>query len=167
MILIRDALSPSLLEEVLVESKEKASQSVWMVSDLAWDEDVKTFSSGTCVHTPVSKGLEVLILEELKDVLPRCKTYSTMHYYWLKNSSIPSHTDRGNNRVFGCTIYLNQMWKPEYGGLFLYKEKNNLKVITPEYNSLVINDEYESHMVTPINPYTPYPRVTLQIWGLN
>ena len=56
---------------------------------------------------------------------------------------------------FGFNFYLNDHWKTEYGGLFLYKEAESTqgRFVEPIPNRLVINEKDDWHSVSQIiNP---------------
>ena len=59
-------------------------------------------------------------------------------HFSLPNSHIPWHID---NHKTGITIFLNNDWDLDHGGLFLYKDRDNndnIKAILPEKNKVVI-----------------------------
>ena len=59
-------------------------------------------------------------------------------HFLLPNSHIPWHID---NHKTGITIFLNNDWDLDHGGLFLYKDRDNndnIKAILPEKNKIVI-----------------------------
>ena len=60
------------------------------------------------------------------------------YYFSLPISHIPWHID---NHKTGITIFLNNDWDLDHGGLFLYKDRDNndnIKAILPEKNKVVI-----------------------------
>ena len=91
-------------------------------------------------------------------------TLHYQYYIWDKLSGIDMHNDSGHD--FGATLYLNGQWNPNWGGLFVWEDKDEkeLKIICPKQNMLVIADEGEDHMVTTISPYAEEDRITIQIW---
>ena len=44
-------------------------------------------------------------------------------------------------------------------------EDEDVNVIVPTRNTLVVNDQKERHLVTTISSQAMFPRVTIQIWG--
>ena len=90
--------------------------------------------------------------------------YSTtyLNYYkWLPGSFIPFHNDDSSS--LASTIYLNESWDKDYGGLFLYEQDTEIKGYFPKYNSAVINKNNVSHSTSIISPTAP-KRETLQIF---
>ena len=71
------------------------------------------------------------------------------------------------NYKFGATLYLNDVWDLNWGGIFVWKpnDSNTMKAIAPTHNTLVVNDESELHFVTPISYNTDTFRVTMQIFA--
>ena len=91
-------------------------------------------------------------------------TYTTTYvnyYKWLPGSFIPFHNDESSS--LASTIYLNESWDKDYGGLFLYEEEQEIKGYVPKYNSAVINKNNVSHSTSIISPTAP-KRETLQIF---
>lgn len=90
--------------------------------------------------------------------------FDTYMYVWGKGSNIPVHND--GEYVSGATIYLNKRWGYKDGGIFLYENKiqNKIEAIIPKFNTCIINDKHESHLVTSVNYNSDEPRITLQIW---
>ena len=78
------------------------------------------------------------------------------------NSRINFHNDTGKG--YGITIYMNDVWDPDYGGWFVWQDNNTQewKTILPQRNLMVVNDIQEFHSVTPVSQQN---RFTLQIWG--
>ena len=85
-------------------------------------------------------------------------------------AGIANHND--SHVGLGATLYLNKFWDINWGGLFVWKDKDEkkeykLNAIFPKQNMLIINDECELHLVTPTAATIPYPRITIQIWYEN
>jgi len=102
---------------------------------------------------------------DLKKHLPPYSSLGIQYYLWPEGSNISTHDDRGD-RLAGATIYLNPEWHPDMGGLFVWTdgESQELKVLCPRMNMMVINDKYEDHLVTPITSACKEMRATVQIW---
>jgi hypothetical protein len=65
------------------------------------------------------------------------------------------HRDRIGNEIdyVGFVLYLDNQWKTEYGGLFLYKsafDDSQGVFVEPKPNRLVVNDRDDWHSVTMI-----------------
>ena len=70
---------------------------------------------------------------------------------------------------YNGTIYLNEKWDSNDGGVFLYKDSQTkeIKGVEPTYNTMVVNtgtetDPHNWHCVTCIVPGTIKKRVTIQ-----
>ena len=135
----------------------------WTSSNLCWPLILTEMSNGPVYTSSLNKQLVTLVSNEIKHLLPKHDSLYMAHYLWDKNSSISVHND--DIHLFGATIYLNRHWDIRYGGLFVYFEDNQWKTFLPNFNSLVLNDEFQDHMVTIISPNIPEFRHTIQIWG--
>lgn len=83
-------------------------------------------------------------------------------YIWTNSSYIPWHDDGAYSA--GLTIYLNNDWDLNWGGLFLYKDKDEeIKSIAPKKNRAVLQEGGVPHSVTLTTKQADY-RYTLQIF---
>ena len=143
---------------------EKNVASYMWKTNLSWDSSI------------VEKGGQVSILdlketifcEQIKQqylnlkLLPSLKSFHPQVYVWQRGSHIPWHDDYSRNKDYaGSTIYLNVEWDINSGGLFLYKEDNQIKAEVPEYNKMIFLEKIE-HAVTMITPSSPNVRITMQ-----
>ena len=108
----------------------------------------------------ILKIKDLKAMPEFKNVKIKNTAYNL--YIWDRGSYIPFHSDKGNK--FSATIYLNDVWDENDGGIFLYKENNEIKAILPEYNKIIVNNKFLEHSVSMIVPTAEHPRVTMQIF---
>jgi hypothetical protein len=162
----KNVLSVETLDQIKRETIEKFHQQCWSPSSLFWEKNLLEGIQGDCLSTMASDDLHKNIIDEIKHILPKCSKTIVQHYVWAKNSGIAVHNDGGF--FFGATIYMNASWDINHGGIFLWKESegSEYKVILPEFNTLVLNDEQQNHIVTPVSAYCNEPRITIQIWGV-
>ena len=164
MQIIKNVLSNSVLHECKLERENLSKEKVWGPSDLFWNDDIRVGVTGSCSITLVSEALCKKIIESIQYVVPACDAIHLQHYIWHKYSSISKHCD--GIYKWGATIYLNENWDMNHGGIFIWKDCNKeLHALCPEYNTMVLNTEAEDHLVTMITPTAPENRVTIQIWG--
>tara|TARA_B100000131_G_scaffold260644_1_gene256540 strand:+ start:118 stop:621 length:504 start_codon:yes stop_codon:yes gene_type:complete len=166
MRVIDNVLSDDLISRCREEVDIKISNNemCWASSSLLWSEKVREGVTGSCLASLTSEEINESIIEEILPHVPDdVKQISTRYYIWQPNSGIAIHDD-GSYR-FGATIYLNPEWHPNYGGWFIWRDKDidEWKVILPIENTMVVNIDKEEHLVTPVtqNQF----RVTVQIWG--
>lgn len=147
--------------EILSASKEFR----WGVGSYLWPENVKINVSGSVVELIANPTLRDLIIQDIENIIPPVDDISVKFYAWQKNSGISWHRDA--HAKFGATIYLNEQWDINDGGLFVYEDGGMLKAHLPTFNTMVINDNQTSHMVTPVSPFAKHDRYTIQIFGVN
>ena len=99
------------------------------------------------------------------------KEYSVMNYVATRLSYIPWHNDIPYNE--GITIYLNEYWEPDWGGMYLYMEDVNTNKISgfiPKFNTAIHNTKKEGngifHGVSLISLGSQCPRVSIQVFPL-
>ena len=168
MKLFNNVLTENLLSDIRMDISEAHDEEAWK-SSFAWRYGLTTGFFSNCLSHSIEGEMKERILVEIGSFLPKCEEYILQYYVWQQHSGIAVHDDSG--KVFGATIYLNDTWQPENGGIFLYKDKEKpgpeWTALLPEHNTMVINDNKEKHMVTSVSPYTTDLRYTIQIWGVN
>jgi len=164
MKIIPNLLDKKTLKLIKKDFENKSKIACWGVSKFTWDENIKEFSIGQINQCLIDDDICSRIESCLKPYVKKYKKIVIQHFIWHPLSNISLHND--NAYLFGATVYLNENWDINWGGLFVYKETDSYKVIEPEYNTCVINDEQADHLVTTISPNIQYPRRTIQIWGL-
>jgi len=164
MKIYNDVLTQDILEECYHELWEKRRLNCWRSSLLTWPQDVLVNVTGNCLSTSVSDDLTLQLENSLKNILPPYDRLGMTFHIWQSNSGISSHND--SNYKFGATVYLNVDWHVNDGGLFVWVDGKTfeLKVYLPSYNTLVLNDEKEDHLVTPVTKNSSN-RYTIQIFG--
>lgn len=158
-----NVLTESTVRLFTDELQDKATKNCWRVSSLFWDQKLLIGFTGSCYAAVVSDELKTAIITDLKDKLPKSNDILIQQYIWGKNSGIAWHHDQ--NYDYGATIYLNNEWDSTYGGVFLYETDQGLCGYNPKFNTMVLNDQCENHMVTQISPHASEFRTTIQIWG--
>ena len=170
MKIIKNVLSEDLYNDIISELKSFVHKQVWASSILNWDDDLKVGLPGSCLSSVISHEITERLEKEISPHLPEYDELMCQYYVWQQLSGISWHDDTDNCKKFGATIYLNQEWHPNYGGLFIWFNKGSNvddvhNVICPSKNTMIVNDSGEYHMVTPVNTDIPDLRCTIQIWA--
>jgi len=171
----QNVLDDQLIKNIMEYFKSMLGRDVWSSSS-GWDQNLSLISTNTLTHQITDKILKKEIKRGIEEVInvdfdEENLEFSPSIYVWSGGSYITWHPD--NCYPYNGTIYLNEEWDTNDGGVFLYKENNTneIKGIEPTYNSMVVNsgtedDPHNSHCVTCIVPGTIKKRVTLQ-WRTN
>jgi len=163
---IQNFLNDDTLSLALEEIDILKKQGNWTINRNSWNPRLYEGIIGMVGITRASDQLTEQVVCTLHPHITKTNQINVLHFLWYPLSGINMHNDGGKN--FGATIYLTPEWYVNWGGLFVYgNEYNKLRVTFPTYNSININDEKTHHMVTSVSPLAPYPRHTLQIWGIN
>lgn len=131
-------------------------------SNFHWDERIRKSSAPVLVRD-YDDVLARLILDRLlaRGLIPDAD-YRVMNYAWTRLSYIPWHTDAKQQ---GVTVYLNERWELDWGGLFLFKDElGDIRAVPPNFNYAVRNDNSVPHATTPVSLDAPEPRFTLQLF---
>lgn len=170
-----DVLEKYLIKDVIEYFKSMLKEDVWG-SSFSWDQNLGPISANIITHKISDKSLKKEIKKNIENVLKvnfdeKDLNFIPSIYIWSSGSYITWHLD--DNYPYSGTIYLNEEWDSNDGGVFLYEDNytNEIKGIRPSYNSMVVNsgikdDPHNSHCVTCIVPGTIKKRITLQ-WRTN
>lgn len=165
MKIYQNVLSDSLIKECISDMNRKLHTQSWSSSNFVWAPNIKIGVQGSSLQCKITDDLSTRIQNELRHLLPKHDFVVCQYYMWQAGSGISKHND--SKHEFGATIYLDRKWDPNWGGCFLYWEKGNdseaVKGVFPRYNQMILNDDVEFHMVTPISPNET--RSTIQVWG--
>ena len=166
-----NVLSDDLIKNIMEYFKSMLGRDVWSSSS-GWDQNLSLISANTLTHQINDKILKKEIKKNIETALnvnfeEKELYFAPLIYVWSGGSYIAWHSD--NCYPYNGTIYLNEEWDSNDGGVFLYKENetNEIKGIEPEYNTMVVNyatetSQHNDHCVTCIVPGTIKKRVTLQ-----
>jgi hypothetical protein len=164
MKIFKNVLDQETLINVQKDIEYLSSKNAWVSSQMCWSKYLLGKMTGDCISTYVSSDIGNEIKKCISDKLPPAKELIIQYYVWKQNSGIALHDDGAH--TYGATIYLNNNWDINSGGIFLWEEGDNLKGICPEYNTMILNDEHELHLVTTVSPLITEFRYTIQIWGV-
>ena len=166
-----NVLEEKLIQNIMEYFKSILNRDVWS-SSIGWNQNLSLISSNTLTHLIHDK---LLVKEFKKSIEEKLQInfedenldFNASIYVWSGGSYITWHND--SLYPYNGTIYLNEEWNTDDGGIFLYRdnETNEIKGFDPIYNSMVVNsssdtDPHNLHCVTCIIPGTIKKRVTLQ-----
>jgi len=140
-----------------------------------WDYDIVKDSFPVIIH---SINTDTQLYNRLKDeILTKIKSDlegkqisiqenpEFLFYYWTRYSYIPWHNDA--KHYAALTIYLNEVWHPDWGGYFMYMENgidtNTIKAIMPKKNNAMLQYGGVYHTTTAVN-FDGETRITLQVF---
>ena len=131
-------------------------------------DEVYATEQGNITSNPVSAGVKKLIRNVLiKKVNSDVRFYDFAAYYqiWYKGAGCGLHKDP--IYPFVATFYLNEQWGIDDGGLYIYEDNEEYKMIVPKYNSCNFNlkGSYGLHCVTPVTDFAHDKRYTIGVWG--
>jgi hypothetical protein len=166
-----NVLDEQLIKNLMEYFKSILGEYVWG-SSIGWDQYLSLKSSNTLTHRISNKSLE----EEIKNSIEKTLdvdfekeelTFFPSIFVWSGGSYMTWHSDSAH--PYNGTIYLNEKWDSNDGGVFLYKDSQTkeIKGVEPTYNTMVVNsatetDPHNVHCVTCIVPGTIKKRVTIQ-----
>lgn len=173
MIILNDVLTTNLVEslrnlalDIVLGRTKDAGLAV--KTNYSWDSDIVLDSAPVlCIAIPdfLAEALEreLVIKNVLSSEDDESIVGTAMVYVWFKGSYIPPHGDMGFSKA--VTLYLTPNWDPADGGMFIFKSSKtgNWEVVMPNFNTGVINDDNEIHLVTPVQSSNKL-RITAQIF---
>lgn len=143
--------------EIVVKSKQYR-----LTTNRVWEEGLISYS------TPILRYRfeenDKLLFDKIKDEVIKKTEFSITDiivHIFPKLSYIPWHLDGTYDSAL--TIYLNKNWDKNWGGLFLYKENNEIKAFIPKKNTGILLEGGIEHCVTTTN-INADDRITLQFF---
>lgn len=167
MRIIKDFIDADFIQDILKENEDLNYSSVWK-SNLGWQSEILK-SSGIVLIRDLNLEQKNRIIESLvsKELLDNSLSFELeAHVYlWTKGSFIPWHADKEyDDKVrYAATLYLNETWDIDWGGLFLYKNGDDIKAEIPNFNKLIFNDENFPHATTILSDNSDL-RITVQLF---
>ena len=166
MRVIEDFISEELVKKIDSIIHSNIGDYKWS-TNLFWKRGVVE-NSNFFVTYPLHKHKE--IYDELKDSICSivdpslsCEEFLFNYTIFTSGAYIPWHDD--GSTFFAATIYLNENWNSEDGGLLLYKrEDDEIVAIVPKYRRIVVNNLRCEHHVTMVCPHAKQYRTTIQVW---
>lgn len=160
-----NVLSQSTIVDCVTAVLMHSDKHGWCSSLTSWDAEIKRGILGSVNSFRISGSLYDQLFDELTEFFPESDDVSMQFFVWGPFSGISRHNDE--KYQWGGTIYLNERWEIDYGGIFLWEDHDTgeLRARVPEFNTMVINDELEHHLVTPVSHFVPEERLTIQLFG--
>ena len=135
------------------------SARLWQDNRRYWNPDLVQGFTGSVLVASASGAVASVMRAAVNRYRPirADRTVTVQYTAWLRDSGILVHRDSRYYRA--ATLYMNDSWTAEQGGLFLYSADQR---VLPLANRLIINDNQLFHQVTRV--CTDQPRFTVQVW---
>jgi hypothetical protein len=163
----QNALDSDFAKELFKDSHDRfIGQDASWSTNYAWQPNIVKAS-----HPVLTRAYDDATADKIIDnliennVIPH-RDFSVMTYVWTKLAYIAWHGD--DKYDSSLTVYLNEYWDPDWGGVFLYKENltdTAVKGIIPTFNTAVINTRNLQHCITPVGLDAGAPRITIQMFS--
>ena len=161
-------LENKFLDKFLIKLDKQINSldNVW-TSSLGWDQKIIKSSSPVLMY-PIKDQDDIdYIASRYRKIKYNFRDLTVCFYYWPKGSYIPFHCDSNPDYPAGSTLYLNKDWEPDWGGFYLWQDKKNkYHAEIPEYNKMILNDNFTNHGTSLVSNDALEPRMTLQIFFL-
>lgn len=133
-------------------------------SNFNWPQNIVRGSAAVLVRDVREDLQRFIILSLIQRGMITHDGYHVMNYAWTRFSYIPWHND--GHRKEALTIYLNDVWDADWGGLFLYKDADQaIRGFAPTFNCGLRNTEHVRHCTTMVTAEASEPRFTLQLFS--
>ena len=153
----KNFLDKDLVSKIIDYAINNLNTYKWRTSH-CWDNSIKLNTSPISI-LELPDEFTAPIQKKFKAHISR-----PMFYLSAASSYISWHND--GDYDFTATIYLNEKWDINFGGLFLYGDtkKNMIHGVPPRFNQCIINHGGVPHSISITTPEAPW-RYTLQIFG--
>lgn len=159
-----NVFDPQFCTFLLKESQAQlASGSAFSRSNYQWKSNIVRSSLPVLVRD-YDDPLSGMILSQLiKRGVLETNQFAVMNYAWSRMSYIPWHEDPDHETA--VTVYLNEKWDRDWGGIFLYMDDAaQIHGYPPRFNTCVRNSGHVMHSTTMVTPDADGPRLTLQLF---
>jgi hypothetical protein len=152
-----------LFEEIIsvIKTIMNSKQSK-LTTNRIWEEGLISYSSPILRYE--FDNNDVTLFNKIKEVVLKKTEYSitdVVVHIFPKLAYIPWHSD--GTYESALTIYLNEDWKENWGGIFLYKKDNEITGIIPQKNLGILLEGGTDHCVTTTN-INAEDRISLQFF---
>lgn len=165
--LIDNFLEPKILFGILDKYNESKGKPVFEINEFGrWDPNLLVGNYGPVYMLPLPEYEEYFV-QKFNSVNPdfvRSDMGTPFLQVWTNGSGINWHHDETDRMA--ATIYLNEFWDLNWGGLFLFQGENgqNSGWINPHFNRCVWFKSPLWHYVSLVSKAAPYPRLSIQIF---
>ena len=151
----------SVYNEILKDIDQTVKEQLNLFDNKGWGETVVEYSKPIKIRqlTNSEKNYH-LIRQSIYELLGRFPD-GIYYYLWGPGSYIPWHSDEVYSSAF--SIYMNENWNYEDGGLFQYYANNKVETILPEANTAVLQTGNVPHSTTILSKHAPI-RKSIQVW---
>lgn len=164
---IENFLPITLLDKVHEYVTKNFHEFCWRPNAGVWDPGLTLGSS----------AIMVMGIDELKEELSEIcldilgidkKLMLSVPHPMFYDAPIGSYVNWHSEEVpLSISVYLNELWKREWGGLFLYEKDEAIHGVIPKFNRAVISGPGVPHAVTTINPVADNHRYSIQLFFTN
>lgn len=170
MKIFNEFLSEQDYQLCLEDLNQRLSAECWQYARSKWeniDSSVLKGVTGSVLSSSVPRHIFDLICNQFASLMDVTEYNEILIYYylWQPYSGLALHDDSIHR--LAATIYLNENWDVDYGGMLIWKEAKDdsiYKAAEPRARTMILNDAKEMHMVSTISPVAPELRKTIQVW---
>jgi len=148
--IVSKILSNELFEACDDYSNNAINDKSKLITNSLWDSDLVRESSEVFISKLDIKNIlyEKITNEIKKHITFKYRACNVSFFFWPKNSYLAWHYDL--YRAGAVTIYLNDDWQINDGGLYLYKNDDIINAVVPEKNLAIITDYKVFHGISSV-----------------
>lgn len=160
-------LEPDVLDSLRKKYQESQGHAVFEVNNMGrWGKGLEAGSYAPVLILQLPEYRDYL-LNKYQTAFPEFEEYSNLTCFmhiWLPGSQIQWHHDASeNNPRLSSTIYINESWNWNWGGLFVYDHDTlGQGWVYPHPNSMVWFKPPMWHATTMVNNNAEFPRLSIQ-----
>lgn len=164
---VSDWLEPDVLQGLRDKFETSKGQAVFEVNNMGrWGKGLEAGSYAPVLILPIPEYRDYLIkkYQALDPVFNEYANLNCFMHIWLPGSQIQFHHDASDdNPRLSSTIYINESWNWNWGGLFIYDHPNlGQGWVYPHPNSMIWFKPPIYHATTMVNNNAEFPRLSIQ-----
>jgi Rps23 Pro-64 3,4-dihydroxylase Tpa1-like proline 4-hydroxylase len=166
---VHNFLEPEILAAILKKFEDAKGTASFEVNDMGrWGKGLESGSYAPVLILPLDEYKDYFI-QKYKSVNPIFEPYNKLTCFmhvWPRGSQINFHHDQVNNGDrLSSTIYLNEQWNWNWGGLFLYDDAHlGQGWVFPHSNKMIWFVPPIYHATSMVSLLAEYPRLSIQLF---
>lgn len=165
---VRDCIDPGVLASIKQKYQDSRGKAAFEVSNMGrWGQGLDAGCYAPVLVLPLMEYADYFTdrYRQLDAIFQDFELLTVYLHIWPCGSQINWHTDGEPRQRIGSTIYINESWNWNWGGLFLYNDADlGQGWVFPEHNKMIWFLSPVWHATSMVSLNAEYPRLSIQIF---
>lgn len=165
---VRDWIDADVLQSIKQKYQDSRGKAMFEVNNMGrWGEGLDSGSYAPVLVLPLLEYADYFTdrYRQLDAIFYDFDLLTVYLHIWPRGSQINWHHDGEPRQRIGSTIYINESWNWNWGGLFLYDDPDLRQGwVFPEHNKMIWFLSPVWHATSMVNLSAEYPRLSIQLF---